>query len=108
MSGISKTIPQNREDSADWLFDGSVSEFEFHMRGKPSKLDVGDYVYTIWQDECLGRCKITRILLDQKHPRTGKVQTLIYVACPGERLKTPIPMKGHRGTRYYDGADWPH
>jgi hypothetical protein len=29
------------------------------------------------------------------------------VACPGERLPTPILRKGHRGTRYYDGEDWP-
>jgi hypothetical protein len=29
------------------------------------------------------------------------------VAAPGERLATPIPKQGHRGTRYYDGADWP-
>ena len=33
--------------------------------------------------------------------------TLILVEAPGERLAAPIPKKGHRGTRYTDGADWP-
>jgi len=29
------------------------------------------------------------------------------VEAPGERLPEPIPKKGHRGTRYTDGEDWP-
>jgi hypothetical protein len=29
------------------------------------------------------------------------------VKAPGERLPEPLPKKGHRGTRYYDGEDWP-
>ena len=32
---------------------------------------------------------------------------LIFVECPGERLQTPIPRKGHQGTRYFDGDEWP-
>ncbi|MFN8454911.1 MAG: hypothetical protein U0401_09635 [Anaerolineae bacterium] len=30
---------------------------------------------------------------------------MIMVAAPGERLSSPIPKQGHRGTRYYDGAE---
>ena len=107
MSGISKTIPQKEGKTAvDQLYDGSITEFELHMRGKPSKLTVGEYVYTIWQDELVGRCQITHMAYDVVNPNSGKKQTLIYVACPGEKLGSPIPHKGHRGTRYYDGEAW--
>ena len=107
MSGITKTVPQKKgEQAVNQLYDGSMTEFEFHMRGKPGKLDVGDYVYTIWQNELVGRCQVTRIVLNVRNPETDKVQTLIYVSCPGERLGTPIPYDGHRGTRYYKGPDW--
>ena len=108
MSGITKTIPQKKGVGAmEQLYDGSINEFEFHMRGKPSKLNVGQYIYTIWQDQLVGRCEIIRFEYDVVDPDSGKKQTLIYVACPGERLETPVVRKGHRGTRYYDGADWP-
>ncbi len=107
MSGISKTIPQKEGVGAmEQLYDGSISTFEFHMRGKPSRLEVGEYVYTIWQDALVGRCVITRMEYDVVNPDNGKKQTLIYVACPGERRDPPLPHKGHRGTRYYDGVAW--
>ena len=106
--GITKTIPASRgEEGINSLYDGSLSEFEFHMAGKPSKLNVGDYVYTIFKDELIGRCQITEMIGGAVHPKSGRPRTLIMVACPGERLETPIPRQGHRGTRYYDGADWP-
>ena len=47
--GITKTIPAVRGDQGlDCLYDGSLSEFEFHMAGKPRKLNVGDYVFPIF------------------------------------------------------------
>ena len=50
--GITKTIPQSKGIAAvNTLYDGSINEFEFHMAGNPSKLSVGDYVYTIFQDQ---------------------------------------------------------
>jgi hypothetical protein len=105
--GITKTIPASRgEEGIDSLYDGRLKEFEFHMAGKPSKLNVGDYVYTIFQDELVGRCQITELILGAVNPDSGKPRTLLMVACPGERLPVPIPRQGHRGTRYYDGADW--
>lgn len=108
MSGITKTIPQARgEAGVNSLYDGTVTEFEFHMAGKPSKLTVGDYVYTIFQDELIGRCLISELIFGAINPSSGKPRTLIMVACPGEKLANPIPRQGHRGTRYYDGADWP-
>lgn len=107
--GITKTIPAREgAEFADSLYDGSRSEYEFHMAGKPSKLKVGDYVYTIFNDQLIGRLRITRLEGGAVNPNSGKPRTLIYVAAPGERLETPIPRAGHRGTRYYDGADWPH
>ena len=106
--GITKTIPASRgQEGVDSLYDGSRSEFEFHMAGSPSKLKVGDFVYTIFKDELIGRLPITEFIGGAKNPKSGRPRTLIMVACPGERLSTPIPRKGHRGTRYYDGADWP-
>ena len=106
--GITKTIPASRgQEGIDSLYDGSLSEFEFHMAGKPSKLNEGDYVYTIFNDQLVGRLKITELIGGAVNPSSGKPRTLIMVACPGERLDAPIPRKGHRGTRYYDGADWP-
>jgi len=106
--GITKTIPAKRgQEGVDCLYDGSLEEFEFHMAGKPSKLNEGDYVYTIFQDELVGRCQIKALIGGATNPNSGRPRTLIMVACPGERLEMPIPRKGHRGTRYYDGADWP-
>ena len=106
--GITKTIPASRGVAGiNSLYDGSLSEFEFHMAGKPSKLNVGDFVYTIFNDEMIGRCQIKELIGGAVNPSSGKPRTLIMVTCPGERLDQPIPRKGHRGTRYYDGADWP-
>lgn len=48
MSGITKTIPKKEVvDAVEALYNGRVGEFEFHMAGKPSRLNVGDFVYTI-------------------------------------------------------------
>lgn len=106
--GITKTIPSGRgREAAVALYDGTLEEFEFHMAGSPSKLNVGDFVYTIFQDELIGRCRIKELIGGAVNPDSGKPRTLIMVECPGERLETPVPRKGHRGTRYYDGADWP-
>ena len=77
------------------------------MAGKPSKLNVGDYVYTIFNDQLHGRVKIKELIGGAVNPSSGKARTLIMVDCPGERLAQSVPKKGHRGTRYYDGADWP-
>lgn len=106
--GISKTIPATRGDEGvDKLYDGSIKTFEFHMAGKPSRLKVGDFVYTIYNDQLRGRLRITEIIPGAINPSSGKPRTLIMVDCPGERLSTPIPRTGHRGTRYFDGSDWP-
>jgi hypothetical protein len=106
--GITKTIPaEHGQAVADVLYDGSLSEYEFHMAGNPSKLAPGDYVYTIFNHHIVGRLKITRLVPGAVNPESGKPRTLIYVAAPGQRLPVPIPRRGHQGTRYYDGADWP-
>jgi hypothetical protein len=105
--GITKTIPASRGDEGiESLYDGSRSEFEFHMAGKPSKLNVGDFVYTIFQDQLRGRLRITELIGGKTNPNSGKSRTLIMVECPGEKIAVPVSRKGHRGTRYYDGADW--
>jgi len=106
--GITKTIPAGEgQERIDALYDGSVSEHEFHMAGTPSRLNVGDYVYTIYQNQLIGRLRITRIEPGAVNPKSGKPRTLIYVEAPGERLPFAIPKQGHQGTRYTDGADWP-
>ena len=106
--GITKTIPAREgEQAVTQLYDGSISEFEFHMAGKPSKLNVGDYVYTIFQNQLIGRLQIKELISGAVNPQSGRPRTLIMVACPGEKLKTAVFRKGHQGTRYYDGADWP-
>lgn len=105
--GITKTIPAGRgEEGISSLFDGSLKEFEFHMAGNPSKLAVGDFVYTIFKDELRGRLLITELITGAVNPSSGRPRTLIKVRCPGESLASPVARKGHRGTRYYDGADW--
>jgi hypothetical protein len=107
MSGITKTIPQkDGVEAVEALYDGSTGEFEFHMAGKPSRLKVGDYVYTIWQDTLVGRCQIKRIELGAINPSSGKPRSLIIVKTPGEKFEKPTPHNGHRGTRYYDGEGW--
>ena len=107
MSGITKTIPASAGMArVESLYDGSLKEYEFHMAGKPSKLAEGDYVYTIFGDTVYGRLKISRLEGGATHPKSGRPRTLIYVAAPGERATKPYYRKGHRGTRYYDGADF--
>jgi len=106
--GITKTIPAaDGIETATALYDGSLAEYEFHMAGTPAKLKAGDYVYTIFDDRLWGRLRINRFIEGAVNPASGKPRTLIIVDAPGERLDPPIPKKGHRGTRYYDGADWP-
>ena len=108
MSGITKTIPQKEGiEAVEALYNEQPGEFEFHMAGKPSRLKVGDYVYTIWKDHLIGRCQITRIESGAVNLDSGKPRSLIFVKTPGEKLEKPIPRMGHRGTRYYDGEDWP-
>jgi hypothetical protein len=106
--GITKTIPAKEGiEALNALYDGSLAEYEFHMAGTPSKLNVGDYVYTIFEDHLHGRLRIKEFISGAVNPNSGKPRTLIMVEAPGERLDSPIPKKGHRGTRYYDGAEWP-
>jgi hypothetical protein len=106
-SGITKTIPQSQgEETVNALYERQ-GEYEFHMAGTPSRLDVGDYVYTIFNNQLVGRLKIVRMTSGAVNPKSGRPRTLIYVKTPGERLDKPLPRKGHRGTRYYDGAGWP-
>ena len=107
--GITKTIPATSGvETLDSLYDGSRKEYEFHMAGaEPKRLNVGDYVYTIFNDQLHGRLKIKRFITGATNPNSGKPRILIIVATPGERLETPVAKKGHRGTRYSDGEDWP-
>ncbi len=105
--GITKTIPASRGAAGiDSLFDGSIKEFEFHMAGTPSKLKEGDFVYAIFGDELRGRLRIRELVGGAVNPKSGRARTLILVECPGEKIQKPIPRKGHRGTRYYDGSGW--
>ncbi|MCC7493871.1 MAG: hypothetical protein IT204_16060 [Fimbriimonadaceae bacterium] len=106
--GISKTIPQSAGRAAlEALYDGSLAAFEFHIAGNLSKVAVGDWVYTIFGDQLHGRCRITELIGGAVNPCSGRPRTLVMVACPGERLAEPLPLKGHQGTRYYDGSNWP-
>jgi len=103
--GITKTIPASRGDEGiDSLFDGSRAEFEFHMAGTPSKLNVGDFVYTIFNNQLRGRLCIRELIGGAV--KSGKPRTLIIVDCPGEKIAKPVAKKGHRGTRYYEGTHW--
>ena len=107
--GITKTIPAGAGIvTLDSLYDGSCSEYEFHMAGsEPKRLKPGDYVYTIFNDQLHGRLKIREFITGGSNPNSGRPRILIIVDAPGERLKTPLARKGHRGTRYIEGEDWP-
>lgn len=107
--GITKTVPAKAGiEYLDSLYDGSRKEAEFHMAGiEPKRLKAGDYVYTIFDNQLHGRLKITRFITGAKNPSSGRPRILIIVAAPGERLESPVPKKGHQGTRYTDGEDWP-
>ena len=107
--GITKTIPAKAGiEVLDALYDGSRTEYEFHMAGKnPTRLKVGDYVYTIFIDQLHGRLKIREFITGAVNPNSGKPRILVIVEAPGERLEKPLPKQGHRGTRYTQGEDWP-
>ena len=107
--GITKTIPAKAGvEALDSLYDGSLESFEFHMAGKePKRLKPGDFVYTIFNEQLHGRLKIRKFITGASNPSSGKPRILIIVDAPGERLPTPLARKGHRGTRYTEGEDWP-
>ena len=107
--GITKTIPAKAGiETLNSLYDGSRKEFEFHMAGtEPKRLKVGDYVYTIFNDQLHGRLRIKKFITGTTNPASGKPRILIIVDAPGERLSQPVAKRGHRGTRYTDGEDWP-
>ena len=106
--GITKTIPATAgQETVDSLYDGSLTEYEFHMAGSPSKLKVGHYVYTIFGNQMIGRLRIKELIPGAGNPKSGKARALIIVDAPGERLELPVSKKGHRGTRYTEGDDWP-
>lgn len=106
--GITKTIPASAgQELIDSLYDGSLSTYEFHMAGSPSKLKVGHYVYTIFGNQLIGRLRINALLSGAVNPKSGKPRTLIMVDAPGKRLEKPVSKQGHRGTRYTEGEDWP-
>jgi hypothetical protein len=107
--GITKTIPAGAGiETIESLYDGSREGYEFHMAGaEPKRLSVGDYVYTIFNDQLHGRLKISSFVTGAKNPNSGKPRILINVAAPGEWLSEPMAKKGHRGTRYTEGEDWP-
>lgn len=107
--GITKTIPAGAGvEYLDSLYDGSRDAAEFHMAGKePKRLKVGDFVYTIFDNQLHGRLRISGFETGATNPNSGRPRILIFVECPGERLKTPLPRKGHQGTRYFDGEEWP-
>lgn len=108
--GITKTVPAKAGEAVlDSLYDGSLEQYEFHMAGtEPKRLKVGDYVYTIFNDQLHGRLRIKKFITGATNPDSGKPRILVIVETPGERLKKPVPKKGHRGTRYTDGQDWPN
>ena len=106
--GISKTIPKKEgREAMERLYDGSIDVFEFHINSNLKKVAAGDFVYTIFDGELHGRCRIAELIEGHQHPCSGQPRTLVMVACPGERLDEPVPMKGHMGTRYFDGQNWP-
>ena len=106
--GISKTIPRAAgRETVEQLYARSRREYEFHKAGGAGRLKTGDYVYTIFQDQLIGRLRVTRLVEGAVNPASGRPRTLIYAACPGERLPEPIAMKGHRGSRYTEGEFWP-
>lgn len=106
--GITKTIPKHcGPEVAESLYDGSRDEFEFHIAANLTRVAVGDWVYTILDNRLIGRCRITQLIGGAVNPTSGAARVLVMVECPGERLAEPIPMPGHRGTRYCEGDDWP-
>ncbi len=79
--GITKTIPQKESQAdVDKLYDGSLSEFEFHKAGGPGKLNIGDYVYTIYQYQLNGRLKMTRFAEGATNRKYCKSRTPTYVS----------------------------
>ncbi len=89
--GITKTIPAGRgSEAVAALYDGTLHEFEFHMAGRPSRLNVGDFVYTIFNHHLVGRLKIKELIGGAINPSSGKPRTLIMVACPANSCPFPF------------------
>ena len=68
---------------------------------------LNSLVYTIFQNQMIGRLRIRALLTGAVNPKSGRPRTLIMVEAPGEGLETPISKKGHQGTWYTEGEDWP-
>ncbi len=63
------------------LFDGSLAEYEFHMAGNNPKVDVGDFVYTIFNHQLEGRLRIKELIPGHVNPNLDKPEPKRYVTC---------------------------
>ena len=92
--GITKTIPAGEGwEGVNGLYDGTLSEFEFHMAGSPSKLQVGHYVYTIYNNQLVGRLLRRQCRHRGRHrPAQGQDRGGQDAPGPGRRR----PRGGHR------------
>lgn len=82
--GITKTISLGDGfETLEALYDGSLTEYQFRMMGRPTKLQVNDYVYTIFNAELYGRLKIKSMIGELIAHQAGAYHTLIVVEAPG-------------------------
>jgi len=97
-------------------FQGPKREQRFPVKGRPSRLDKGDYLYIIWRGLIYGRFRVVsieRIPLNQS-PVVGpagkqfvtKGTHNIVVEAPGELACIAIKRRGHQSIRYDGVPEW--
>lgn len=112
---VVRTIPMDEVEThiKSW-FEGSNREQRFPVKGRPSRLFPGDYLYIIWGGLIYGRFTVTGIeeigphnppIVGSKAKLTGGTHNVV-VDAPGEVAPFEIMRRGHLGIRYDDVPEW--
>lgn len=114
---VTRTIPRDEvEPHITTWFQGHKRKQYFPVKGCPSRLDPGDYIYVIYRSLVYGRFRVLYIeeIPPNKQPIVGSRSKVtsgthnIVVEAPGERVPANLKIKrrGHQGIRYDSVPDW--
>ena len=113
---ITRTIPRDEVEShiRPW-FAGDDREQRFPVKGRPSRVFPGDYLYIIWKGSIYGRFRVKSVedigsnnppIVGSKGKLTGGTHNIV-VEAPGELAPREIKRRGHLAIRYDNVPEWP-
>lgn len=113
---FTRTIQRGEaEDHIDPWFEGQPGIHRFPVRGRPRRVQEGDFMYLIHRRRIIGRFRYlyTETIDPGAAPIVGSTPFRtegthnVVVAVPGERAPGPIFRRGHQAIRYDAVPEWP-